>query len=100
LQVIGYSSKLTIFISQSTLGTYTCHVSVKGYQSIQTTAKVYPKGPPKILKTPEGSVQYGSFGETVQLVCEPFSMPVPEKILWKYNYYPVSSNTEHYQVII
>ena len=97
--MIGYSSNLTIFISQSTMGTYTCHVSVKGYQRIQTTAQVYQNGPPKILKTAESSVQYGSIGETVQLVCESFSMPVPEGIVWKYNDYLVSSKTEHYQVI-
>ena len=97
--MIGYSSNLTIFISQSTTGTYTCQVSVKGYQSIQTAAQVYQNGPPKLLKTPESSVQYGSLGETVQLMCESFSMPVPEGIVWKYNDYPVSSKTEHYQVI-
>jgi hypothetical protein len=97
--VIGYSSNLTIFISQSTIGTYTCNVSVMGFKSIHTRAQVYQKGPPKILKTPKNSVQYGSLGDTVQLMCESFSMPVPEGIVWKYNDYPVSSKTEHYQVI-
>ena len=93
--MIGYSSNLTIFISQSNIGTYTCHVSVKDYKRIQTMAQVYQKGPPKILKTPESSVQYGSLGETVQLVCESFAMPLSEAIVWKYNDYPVSSKTEH-----
>ena len=94
--MIGYSS---ICISQSTIGTYTCQVAVKGYQSIQRTAQVYQKWILKILKTPESSVQYGPLGETVQLVCESFAIPVPEGIVWKYNDYPVNSKTEHYQVI-
>lgn len=97
--MIGYSSNLTVFISESTIGKYTCHVSVKGYQEIEESAQVYQKGPPKILKSPESSVQYGSLGETVQLVCDSFAMPVPETMVWKYNDYPVNSKTEHYQVL-
>ena len=97
--MIGYSSNLTIFISNTTTGTYTCHVSVKGYLDIQAKSKVYQKGPPQIRKTLENSNEYGSLGETIQLVCASFSMPIAETIVWKYNDYPVNSKTEHHQMI-
>ena len=66
-QVIGYSSNLTIFISPSTVGKYTCHVSVRGYKDVSASTHVYARGPPVIVKSPERGVQYGSLGETVQV---------------------------------
>ena len=67
LQVIGYSSNLTLFISPSTVGQYTCHVAVTGYKHIHVSARVYQRGPPEVVKTPESRVQYGTLGETVQV---------------------------------
>ena len=99
MQVIGYSSNLTIFISNTTKGTYTCHVSVQGYPGIESSAQVYQKGPPQIVKSVGHGVQYGSVGETVELVCEWVSMPVAEKAVWRYNDFPVLGKTEHYQVL-
>ena len=65
--MIGYSSNLTIFVSGATTGRYTCTVSAAGYEPVQAAARVYARGPPAILNTPENSVQYGTLGETVQV---------------------------------
>ena len=65
--MIGYSSNLTIFVSGATTGRYTCTVTVAGYEPVQAAARVYARGPPAILNTPENSVQYGTLGETVQV---------------------------------
>ena len=65
--MIGYSSNLTIFVSGATTGRYTCTVTAAGYEPVQAAARVYARGPPAILNTPENSVQYGTLGETVQV---------------------------------
>ena len=49
--MIGYSSNLTIFISPSTVGKYTCHVSVRGYRDVSASSHVYARGPPVIVKS-------------------------------------------------
>ena len=51
------------------------------------------------MKSAESGVQYGSVGETVELVCEWVSMPVADKAGWRYNDFPVLGKTEHYQVL-
>ena len=66
-QVIGYSSNLTIFISPSTVGKYTCHVSVRGYSDVSASSHVYARGPPVIVKSPETRVHYGALGDNVQV---------------------------------
>ena len=66
-QVIGYSSNLTIFISPSTVGKYTCHVSVRGYRDVSASSHVYARGPPVIVKSPETRVHYGALGDNVQV---------------------------------
>ena len=65
--MIGYSSNLTLFISPSSVGEYTCHVSTRGYKHIHVSANVYQRAPPSIIKTAERNFQYGVLGETVQV---------------------------------
>ena len=96
MQVIGYTSNLTIFISNSTVGTYTCHVSVEGYDSIESSATVYQQGPPVILR--DSVVQYSYVSDTIELVCEAVSIP-PPGIEWRYNNYIITSDIEHYTIV-
>ena len=69
--MIGYSSNLTIFISPSTVGKYTCHVSVRGYRDVSASSHVYARGPPVIVKSPETRVHYGALGDNVQVKFRP-----------------------------
>ena len=77
LQVIGYSSNLTVFISPDTVGSYTCIVTVKGYKQIQASGQVYQRGAPVMVRGEGGGprVQYGALGDTVQLICEGRARP-------------------------
>ena len=99
LQVIGYSTNLTIFISPDTVGTYLCVVGVKGYKQIQAAGSVQQRGPPVLQKSPESRVQYGALGETVQLLCQGRAEPRVETVTWRYKDYPVKTRNTHYQVI-
>ena len=92
-QVIGYSSNLTIFITNTTVGPYTCQVTVGGYDSIEYSATVYQQGPPVILE-----YEYEYIGDTIEIVCEAVSIPAPG-IEWKYNNHIITSDIEHYTVI-
>ena len=85
-----------MFISNSTVGTYTCHVSVEGYDSIESSATLYQQGPPVILR--ESLVQQSYVGDTIELVCEAVSVPAPS-IEWRYNNYMITSDIEHYTII-
>ena len=83
--MIGYSSNLTIIISNTTTGTYTCHVSVTGYDGIEASAHVYQHGPPRIVKSEERLEQYWSPGGVVELVCEAVSVPLADTMVWTHN---------------
>ena len=83
--MIGYSSNLTIFVSGATTGRYTCTVSAAGYEPVQAAARVYARGPPAILNTPENSVQYGTLGETVQ-VAQKISIVTKKIFLTSFEY--------------
>jgi len=97
---LGFAPNLTLAVSVNTIGRYTCVARVPGYPEIRASSRVYQRGPPRILRTTERpAVQSGALGETLQLTCEAFALPVPDNILWEYNDHPVSSKTEHYQVL-
>ena len=96
LKVIGYSSNLTIFISNTTVGTYTCHVSVPGYDGIESSAVVYQQGPPVIVR--EGLLHHSSPGTGVELVCVAVSVP-PPTIVWRYHNNTLTNKTPHYTVV-
>ena len=83
--MIGYSSNLTIFVSGATTGRYTCTVTAAGYEPVQAAARVYARGPPAILNTPENSVQYGTLGETVQ-VAQKISIVTKKIFLTSFEY--------------
>ena len=95
-QVINYSSNLAIFISNSNVGTYSCHVSVEGYDSIEVSATVYQHGPPVIIVHQPEISEY--LEDTVELVCEVVSIPAPS-IEWRYSNYIITSGIEHYTMI-
>ena len=76
-QVISYSSNLTIFISPSTTGLYTCEVNVLGFQSIQSAAQVYSKGPPMITEPEDGSIIYTDVGSSLLIDCVGVGVPAP-----------------------
>ena len=99
LQVIGYSSNLTIFISPDSVGTYLCQVAVRGYDQIQSAGSVHQRGPPVLQKSEESGVQYGSLGETVQLLCQGRAQPQVDTVVWRYKDFPVNTRNNHYQVI-
>ena len=85
LKVLDNSSSLAISISDSTIGSYTCRVTVKGYKEISSTAKVYKFGPPKILESTE-KIQTGKLRQEASLTCDSFAIPLPDKdITWTYN---------------
>ena len=70
-QVIGYTSNLTVYISEDTAGRYTCRVSVRGFPVVSASAEVFQKGPPKVLRLPGAErIQFGSLGDTVQVTCK------------------------------
>lgn len=96
VQVIGYSSNLTLFISPSTVGQYTCHVTVPGYKIITSSAHVWARGPPEMVLSAQSRVQHGSLGETVQVQCEARSVPQASRVVWKYKDYPVNTRYEHW----
>ena len=95
--VVSYSSNLTIMISQVTAGTYTCRVSVAGYKSVQSNAKVWLRGAPNIAAPGDLKIYYGSLGSTVELVCKVVSMPPTRTPMWIYNNYQIA-NTNHYNI--
>ena len=82
-QVIGYSSNLTMFISNSTVGTYTCQVTVEGYPAIESSCAVYQEGPPVIV-----GHTYHSHGDSLEIVCEAVSSPPPTIV---YNNYTTAT---------
>ena len=57
------------------------------------------KGPPLMKKTKDSVLQFGDVGETVNLICEVSSVPVPNNVQWFYNNFLVDSKTEHYQIL-
>ena len=105
MQVIGYSSNLTVFISPDTVGSYTCIVTVKGYKQIQASGQVYQRGAPVMVRGGGGGggggprVQYGALGDTVQLSCEGRAQPQVDTVSWSYKDRPVKTGSQHYQVI-
>ena len=108
LQVIGYSSNLTVFISPDTVGTYTCLVAVRGYKHIQASGQLYQRGPPVIVGGRGGSggrggvgggrVQYGSLGDTLEVVCEARAEPQVDTVSWRYQDRPVNTGSQRYHV--
>lgn len=97
---LGFAPNVTLTVSANTIGRYTCVARVRGFPEIRASSRVYQRGPPRILRSTERSAtQSGALGETLQLTCEAFALPVPDNILWQYNDHPVSSKTEHYQVL-
>ena len=95
-QVIGYSSNLTIFISPSTVGKYTCHVSVRGYRDVSASSHVYARGPPVIVKSPETRVHYGALGDNVQVKFRPLITLIQSSVVTNSKIPP---NTEHIRVL-
>lgn len=77
--MIGYSSNLTMFISNSTVGTYTCQVTVEGYPAIESSCEVYQEGSPIIVVH-----TYQSHGDGLEIMCEAVSVPTPT-IVWGYS---------------
>ena len=73
------------------MGLYTCHVSAAGYKPIQSSAHVWSRGPPEMESLPETRVQYGTLGDTVQVLCEARSVPQAKQVSWKYKDYPVNT---------
>ena len=97
LQVIGYSSNLTVFISPDTVGSYTCMVAVKGYRQIQATGQVYQRGVP--VMEGGGKVEQAALGDSVQLSCEGRAQPQVDTVSWRYKDRPLDTASQHYQVI-
>ena len=84
LQVLDNSTSLSISVSESTMGPYTCRVTVKGYKEISSEAKVYMFGPPKILEDTE-KIQVGKLGQEARITCDSFAIPLPDAdIIWTF----------------
>ena len=100
VQVIGYSSNLTLFISPTTVGQYTCHVAVPGYKTIHSSAHVWARGPPEMVLSAQSRVQHGSLGDTVQVQCEARSVPKANGVIWKFKDYPVNTRYREHENLL
>ena len=84
MQVLDNKTSISISLSASTVGSYTCRVTVKGYKEITSTAKVYMFGPPKILTSTE-RLRKSKIKEEAMLTCDSFAIPLPDKdIVWSF----------------
>ena len=50
LQVHSYESELKVSISASAVGKYICRASVKGFREVTSSAEIFMKGPPRIIR--------------------------------------------------
>ena len=62
------------------LYTQLCREVIKSWTdcALRASAWVYQRGPPRILRPVDGAASSGEVGQTVQLSCEAFALPVPE----------------------
>ncbi|TRY63192.1 hypothetical protein TCAL_02084 [Tigriopus californicus] len=94
--VRGYTSKLTVKISEATIGKYICRASVKDFQEISASAEIMMKGPPHIIR--RNSIQYGYEGTTIRLTCDAFAIPPPNTIIWGMHGYSLPPSSDHYAI--
>jgi hypothetical protein len=52
--------------------------SCAGFAEITTKARVYMKGPPKVLN--KGAQYHALLGEGAELTCQSFAIPPPSKV--------------------
>lgn len=65
--------------------------------TIEAEANIYLKGPPSITSTKK---QFGIPGETVQIECVAFSIPIARHILWAYNGREINSHhDDNYSIL-
>ena len=86
-------------VSEITIGRYTCRASVQGFTEVSESAEIFVKGPPRIIRT--NRIQFGRVGDNVELICDTFSIPQPNPIVWSQyeNNYPIKQQSHHYRVI-
>ena len=97
-QVYDYDGNLTVRIDETSIGKYICRASVKGFREISASAKVFMRGPPKILNTE--AIFYGRVGSNVELSCDAFAVPPPATIQWS-NYgfsVPINQASDHFRL--
>ena len=78
--LLSQTTSYSFILSQETVGSYTCRVTVKGYKEIRSSAKVYQYGPPKILSSSDKIVTAKIASDTV-LTCDSFAIPLPAKVI-------------------
>ena len=98
--VYDYDGNLTVRIDETSIGKYICRASVKGFREISASAKVFMRGPPKILNTE--AIFYGRVGSNVALSCDAFAVPPPATIQWS-NYgfsVPINQASDQFRYIV
>ncbi|XP_038217087.1 irregular chiasm C-roughest protein-like isoform X2 [Zerene cesonia] len=78
---VGRTANLTLTVDTHTSGRYLCKARVEGYPEIEAEASIFIKGPPKILSN---ATQFGSQGDTVNIVCAAFAVPKIDNIVWTF----------------
>ena len=56
-------------------------MTVEGYKEIRTQATVLQYGPPSILPSSSTSLVAAKLGSKVELTCDSFALPLPEKVI-------------------
>ena len=77
--LLSQTTSYSFTLSEATVGSYTCRVTVKGYKEIRSSAKVFQYGPPKILSSSDNSVMAKIASDTI-LTCDSFAIPLPAKV--------------------
>ncbi|XP_052562384.1 irregular chiasm C-roughest protein-like isoform X1 [Culex pipiens pallens] len=92
-RVMSTLANLTLTVTHATTGRYFCQGSVLGFPEVEAKASVFLKGPPSIGSPRQ---QFGTVGDTGQLECEAFSVPVAKHIIWVHNGREINtSSPEH-----
>lgn len=92
-RVMSTLANLTLTVTHATTGRYFCQGSVLGFPEVEAEASVFLKGPPSIGSPRQ---QFGTIGDTGQLECEAFSVPVAKHIIWVHNGREINtSSPEH-----
>ena len=74
------NSELSFKISEDTIGKYICRALVEGFPEVEASAEVLMKGAPHFYEQSE--IQFGQEGTDIEIICNAFSIPPPDKISW------------------
>lgn len=78
-KVIKLGPSMTVVVSPSTVGTYTCRATVPGFGEEFRSIEVFARGPPQVLPD---QAQYGLEGTSVTVVCAVHAIPRPTESFW------------------